>query len=192
MEQALCNLIGVSKFQMAEVDGLNPPPPSTLPDPIFLNKWQSEWKIGTAYKANVEMEYPRVHVMHCAHPSYCAYVGPYSVASCVSPATVFHPMAVVMCDFTFNSILRHSYSFSHFVREVQPSYVILYDPDVTCVRQLEMHRARSPGVPLRVYFLFYDSSVEEQVCGCGEGVWGECVGEWVGRVWVRVCVGVSR
>ena len=74
VEQALCNLIGVSKFQMAEVDGFNPPPPSTLPDPIFLNKWQSEWKIGTAYKANVEMEYPRVHVMHCAHPSYCAYV----------------------------------------------------------------------------------------------------------------------
>ena len=90
------------------------------------------------------------------------------------------PWQMFMCDFTFNSILRHSYSFSHFVREVRPSYVILYDPDVTCVRQLEVHRARSPGVPLRVYFLFYDSSVEEQVCGCGEGVWGECVGS----VWV--------
>ena len=75
--------------------------------------------------------------------------------------------------FSFNCFGRHSYGFSHFLREAQPGYVILYDPDVTCVRQLEMHRARTPGVALRVYFLFYDSSVEEQV-------------------WVRIGVGVVQ
>ena len=89
--------------------------------------------------------------------------------------------------FSFNSFGRHSYGFSHFLREAQPGYVILYDPDVTCVRQLEMHRARTPGVALRVYFLFYDSSVEEQV-------WvriGVCVVQWV-RVGVVQCVCVCH
>jgi DNA excision repair protein ERCC-4 len=57
---------------------------------------------------------------------------------------------------------RHSYYFSKLLKDWRPRYVVLYDPNVNCVRQLEIHKSLNPGIPLRVYVLFYDSSVEEQ------------------------------
>ncbi|XP_033737580.1 DNA repair endonuclease XPF-like [Pecten maximus] len=48
------------------------------------------------------------------------------------------------------------------LQEIQPRYVILYDADMQFVRELEVFRASQPGVPLRVYFLMYTGSVEEQ------------------------------
>lgn len=48
------------------------------------------------------------------------------------------------------------------LRELMPTYVVMYDADVTFVRQIEVFKASHPGMPLRVYFLLYDSSVEEQ------------------------------
>lgn len=53
------------------------------------------------------------------------------------------------------SLLRRLYEF-------QPTYVVLYDMSMEFVRQLEVYKASRPGVSLRVYFLFYTGSIEEQ------------------------------
>ena len=45
---------------------------------------------------------------------------------------------------------------------LDPTYVILHDPDLFMIRSLEMFRCRRPGKPLRIYFLIYDNSIEEQ------------------------------
>ena len=46
--------------------------------------------------------------------------------------------------------------------EINPSFVILFDPDVHLIRGLEMFRCRRANKPLRIYFMMYGSSVEEQ------------------------------
>lgn len=45
-------------------------------------------------------------------------------------------------------------------REVEPSYVILYDPDVACVRNIEGYQTTC-STRIKVYFFFYAGSVEE-------------------------------
>ncbi|KAK3753140.1 hypothetical protein RRG08_024418 [Elysia crispata] len=69
-----------------------------------------------------------------------------------SPLTILHPL--------------HGCSDPHGIArvldEMQPKYVILYDADMSLVRQLEVYRATRPGKPLRVYFMMYKGSVEEQ------------------------------
>uniref|UniRef100_A0A4W3HSV6 DNA repair endonuclease XPF n=1 Tax=Callorhinchus milii TaxID=7868 RepID=A0A4W3HSV6_CALMI len=55
-----------------------------------------------------------------------------------------------------------SYSLTRVLHEVDPRYVILYDAELTFVRQLEIYKASRPGQPLRVYFLIYGGSSEEQ------------------------------
>ena len=42
---------------------------------------------------------------------------------------------------------------------VKPVYVVMYDPDASFVRCLEVFKAMHPGRPLRVYFLTYQDSV---------------------------------
>ncbi|XP_078274426.1 DNA repair endonuclease XPF [Rhinoraja longicauda] len=54
------------------------------------------------------------------------------------------------------------YSLSRVLHEIEPRYVILYDAELSFVRQLEIYRASRPGKPLRVYFLIYGGSTEEQ------------------------------
>ncbi|CAD5126028.1 DgyrCDS14204 [Dimorphilus gyrociliatus] len=66
--------------------------------------------------------------------------------------TVFHPLYG-------NS---DPYSILRTLSELQPTYVILYDPEISVVRQLEIFKACNPGKPLRVYFLLYSNSSEEQ------------------------------
>ena len=46
--------------------------------------------------------------------------------------------------------------------EVQPSFVVLYDPDVATLRQVEVYGARTPQRPLKVYYLAYADSVETE------------------------------
>ena len=46
--------------------------------------------------------------------------------------------------------------------EVLPSYVILYTADISAVRQLEVYQNKNPSIALKVYFLIYGGSVEEQ------------------------------
>lgn len=54
------------------------------------------------------------------------------------------------------------YSLLRTLNEIEPRYVILYDAQMQFIRQLEVFRASRPGIPLRVYFLIYTGSVEEQ------------------------------
>ena len=68
-----------------------------------------------------------------------------------------------------NMLIIHSlfgnsdhYSLFRTLNEFEPTYVILFDASVEFVRQLEVFKASRPGVPLRVYFFFYRSSIEEQ------------------------------
>jgi hypothetical protein len=46
--------------------------------------------------------------------------------------------------------------------QVKPSYVIVHDPDMAFVRELEMYKAEHPERPLKVYFLLYEQSTEER------------------------------
>ena len=45
---------------------------------------------------------------------------------------------------------------------MRPGYIILYDCDMTFVRQVEVYQANNPEIPVRVYFMVYKGSVEEQ------------------------------
>uniref|UniRef100_A0A3Q3VSZ3 DNA repair endonuclease XPF n=1 Tax=Mola mola TaxID=94237 RepID=A0A3Q3VSZ3_MOLML len=68
------------------------------------------------------------------------------------PLTVIHPLKG----------LTDPYSLTRVLREVEPSFVVLYDTELSFVRQLEIYKASRPGKPLRVYFLIYGGSTEEQ------------------------------
>ncbi|XP_019719117.1 DNA repair endonuclease XPF isoform X1 [Hippocampus comes] len=54
------------------------------------------------------------------------------------------------------------HSLTRVLHEVEPTFVVLYDAEVSFVRQLELYKACRPGKPLRVYFLIYGGSTEEQ------------------------------
>ncbi|XP_038619216.1 DNA repair endonuclease XPF [Tachyglossus aculeatus] len=68
------------------------------------------------------------------------------------PLTIIHPL--LGCS--------DPYALTRVLHEVEPRYVILYDAELTFVRQLEIYKASRPGKPLRVYFLIYGGSAEEQ------------------------------
>ncbi|XP_075755461.1 DNA repair endonuclease XPF [Pelodiscus sinensis] len=69
-----------------------------------------------------------------------------------SPLTIIHPLQG--CS--------DPYALSRVLHEVEPRYVVLYDAELTFVRQLEIYKASRPGKPYRVYFLIYGGSTEEQ------------------------------
>ncbi|NWQ63050.1 XPF endonuclease, partial [Neopipo cinnamomea] len=81
------------------------------------------------------------------------------------PLTIIHPLQ--SCG--------DPYALTRVLHEVEPRYVVLYDAELTFVRQLEIYKASRPGKPLRqvhlgilvlknnkVYFLIYGGSTEEQ------------------------------
>ncbi|CAL8302324.1 unnamed protein product [Lota lota] len=68
------------------------------------------------------------------------------------PLTVIHPLRGC----------TDPYSLTRVLREVEPSFVVLYDAELSFVRQLEIYKANRPGKSLRVYFLIYGGSTEEQ------------------------------
>ncbi|XP_015582134.1 DNA repair endonuclease UVH1 isoform X2 [Ricinus communis] len=45
---------------------------------------------------------------------------------------------------------------------LKPSVIIVYHPDMTFVREIEVYKAENPSKRLRVYFLFYEDSTEVQ------------------------------
>ncbi|PIK43490.1 putative DNA repair endonuclease XPF isoform X3 [Apostichopus japonicus] len=69
-----------------------------------------------------------------------------------APLTVIHPLHGC----------KDSFSLTKTLNEIRPRYVVLYDAEMQFVRQLEVYRCCNPGVPLRVYFLMYTGSTEEQ------------------------------
>ena len=48
------------------------------------------------------------------------------------------------------------------LEEMQPRYVVLYDPDPGFIRAIELAQAMAPSVKICVYFLMQKDSVEEQ------------------------------
>jgi len=48
------------------------------------------------------------------------------------------------------------------LEEFRPKFVVMYDPDIAFLRQLEVYKCENPGVPLRVYWLWYKDSIEQK------------------------------
>lgn len=59
------------------------------------------------------------------------------------PLTIIHPL--LGCS--------DPYALTRVLHEVEPRYVVLYDAELTFVRQLEIYRASRPGKPLRQVLL---------------------------------------
>lgn len=50
----------------------------------------------------------------------------------------------------------------HVLEEVKPRYVIMYEPDAAFIRRIEVYRSSHTNRNVRVYFMYYGNSVEEQ------------------------------
>jgi DNA excision repair protein ERCC-4 len=48
------------------------------------------------------------------------------------------------------------------LHQIRPNFVILFDGDVSAIRQLELFKLMTPGANLRIYFATYQNSIEEQ------------------------------
>ncbi|KAJ3212155.1 hypothetical protein HDU67_003991 [Dinochytrium kinnereticum] len=51
---------------------------------------------------------------------------------------------------------------SRVLEMLKPRWIIMYDPDVSFVRRIEVYKAMQPDISLKVYFMVYDNSIEEQ------------------------------
>ncbi|ORZ05671.1 DNA repair protein [Lobosporangium transversale] len=63
-------------------------------------------------------------------------------------------------------VIVHSYtgeSDARLLENIKPRFIVMYDPDPTFVRCIEVYKATQPGKQVRVYFTVYDNSVEEQL-----------------------------
>ena len=68
-----------------------------------------------------------------------------------TPATLLH--ALDSCQ---------QFDTARLLEETRPRFILLADTDLAFVRQVEAYQARHPAPQLRVYFLLYRASVEEQ------------------------------
>lgn len=50
----------------------------------------------------------------------------------------------------------------HHLQELKPRFVIMYDANPAFIRRLEVYRTAMKGIEMRIYFLMYADSVEEQ------------------------------
>ncbi|KAL2121973.1 hypothetical protein VTJ04DRAFT_2428 [Mycothermus thermophilus] len=50
----------------------------------------------------------------------------------------------------------------HVLEEVKPKFIIMYEPDAAFIRRVEVYRSSHNDRNVRVYFLYYGGSVEEQ------------------------------
>ncbi|KAL4110827.1 hypothetical protein PRIC1_002512 [Phytophthora ramorum] len=67
--------------------------------------------------------------------------------------------SVVLC--TYEQASQHGYGASAFLEDLMPSYIVLYDPDMAFIREVEVFHASHIG-PLEIYFMMYDESTEQQ------------------------------
>jgi DNA excision repair protein ERCC-4 len=73
---------------------------------------------------------------------------------------VVNPLdSVVLC--TYDQATQHGYGSSAFLDDVMPSCIVLYDPDMAFIREVEVFHA-SHIAPLEIYFMMYDESTEQQ------------------------------
>jgi DNA excision repair protein ERCC-4 len=62
-------------------------------------------------------------------------------------------------------VLAHPYDGDmddRLLEEVKPRYVIMYEPDAAFIRRIEVYRSSHTNRQVRVYFMYYGGSVEEQ------------------------------
>ena len=79
------------------------------------------------------------------------------VASCPKKLTIpDSPITMIQ------SMQVGSFELYKMLYEKKPRYVIMYDTEMSVVRQLEVYQANNPDTQIRVYFLMYEKSVEEQ------------------------------
>ncbi len=71
--------------------------------------------------------------------------------SALSPTTLVHPMHSTS-----------AFEFYRLLHTMHPDHVVMYDTDVMVVRQLEVYQANHAHKQLKVTFLMYEKSVEEQ------------------------------
>lgn len=50
----------------------------------------------------------------------------------------------------------------HVLEEVRPRFVVMYEPDAAFIRRVEVYRSSHEDRNIRVYFMYYGGSVEEQ------------------------------
>ncbi|KAM5439585.1 DNA repair protein RAD16 [Microsporum ferrugineum] len=50
----------------------------------------------------------------------------------------------------------------HVLEELRPRYIIMYEPDAAFIRRVEVYRSSHQDRNVRVYFMYYGESVEEQ------------------------------
>ncbi|CCG25733.1 Rad1 single-stranded DNA endonuclease [Candida orthopsilosis Co 90-125] len=64
-----------------------------------------------------------------------------------------------------DQILVQVYNDKHdasFLEELSPSHIIMYEPDLSFIRRIEIYQAMKADNPAKVYFMYYGNSVEEQ------------------------------
>ena len=50
----------------------------------------------------------------------------------------------------------------HILEETRPRYIIMYEPDASFIRRVEVYRSSHTDRNVKVYFMYYGGSVEEQ------------------------------
>ncbi|KAI6780051.1 MUS38-like protein [Emericellopsis cladophorae] len=50
----------------------------------------------------------------------------------------------------------------HVLEEIKPRYIIMYEPDAAFIRRVEVYRSSHNDRNVRVYFMYYGGSIEEQ------------------------------
>lgn len=64
-----------------------------------------------------------------------------------------------------NLVVVHPYDGDmdeHILEEIRPRYIIMYEPDPAFIRRVEVYRSSHVGRNVKVYFIYYGGSVEEQ------------------------------
>ncbi|XP_017002392.2 DNA repair endonuclease XPF [Drosophila takahashii] len=83
----------------------------------------------------------------------------------VTAALAAVPHQPYICLQTFKTEREGSMALEHMLEQLQPHYVVMYNTNVTAIRQLEVFEARRrlpPADRMRVYFLIHARTVEEQ------------------------------
>ncbi|CAF4251875.1 unnamed protein product, partial [Rotaria sp. Silwood2] len=70
------------------------------------------------------------------------------------------PSTTILYPFSGN--IDNHFVLGKILHKYRPRFVILYDASLTFVRQLEVFKATNSEHPLRIYFLLYGKSIEEQ------------------------------
>jgi DNA excision repair protein ERCC-4 len=64
-----------------------------------------------------------------------------------------------------STVIVHPYSGDldeHILEETKPRYVIMYEPDAAFIRRIEVYRSSHTDRTVKVFFMYYGGSVEEQ------------------------------